>query len=174
MGNVTGGGQKGGSDNSSWNSPELRLACSLFVAFMVFLICWSPYAVVVLIDIHDKWPKVQLTSLGGVGDGGGDGGDDCGGGDIDGVGGGDGCGDSDCGDSDCGGGCGDMVVLVMVVVVMVVVVMVVVVMVMVFVYETPSHLEFNQLLHMSNGVGVLILVRVYCDSVQSTLCWWLR
>ena len=48
---------------NSWNSPELRLARSLFVAFTVFLICWSPYAVVVLVDIHDTWPKVSHKEI---------------------------------------------------------------------------------------------------------------
>ncbi len=36
---------------------ELRLARTLFIVFIVFCICWSPYALVCLIDRYDKAPK---------------------------------------------------------------------------------------------------------------------
>ena len=41
-----------------WTRSELQLAKTLFIIFVVFLCCWSPYAVVVLIDYDDRWPKV--------------------------------------------------------------------------------------------------------------------
>lgn len=37
---------------------ELQLARTLFCVSVVFLICWSPYATVVLLDYDDKWSKI--------------------------------------------------------------------------------------------------------------------
>ncbi len=36
---------------------ELRLARTLFIVFIVFCVCWTPYALVCLIDRYDKAPK---------------------------------------------------------------------------------------------------------------------
>ena len=52
------GGAQGG-----WTKSELQLAKTLFIIFVVFLCCWSPYAVVVLIDYNDRWPKVSIYSF---------------------------------------------------------------------------------------------------------------
>ncbi|ELU01494.1 hypothetical protein CAPTEDRAFT_197910 [Capitella teleta] len=46
------------SSRSSITTAEVQLAKTLFIIYLVFLICWSPYAVVVLIDIGDHWPKI--------------------------------------------------------------------------------------------------------------------
>lgn len=37
---------------------ELQLAKTLFIVFCVFLVCWSPYAIIVLIDLDDNWSKI--------------------------------------------------------------------------------------------------------------------
>ena len=43
---------------STFTSSEIQLAKTLFIIYVAFLICWAPYAVVVLVDMHDTWPKV--------------------------------------------------------------------------------------------------------------------
>ena len=50
--------KKSASKDSGWDSKELKLAKTLFIVFVTFLIFWAPYAVVVLIDYGDNWPKV--------------------------------------------------------------------------------------------------------------------
>ena len=47
----------------SWRNSEMRLAKTLFIIFVVFLICWSPYAVVVLIDRYDEWDKIVYVII---------------------------------------------------------------------------------------------------------------
>ena len=47
----------------TWKNSELRLAKSLFIIFIVFLICWSPYAIVVLIDKYDEWHKIVYVII---------------------------------------------------------------------------------------------------------------
>lgn len=37
---------------------EIQLAKTLFIAFIVFVVCWAPYAVVVIIDYEDQWSKI--------------------------------------------------------------------------------------------------------------------
>ncbi|XP_064621987.1 melatonin receptor type 1B-like [Lineus longissimus] len=37
---------------------DIRLAKTLFIVFVVFLICWSPYALICLLDFQDAAPKV--------------------------------------------------------------------------------------------------------------------
>lgn len=38
-------------------STEVKLAKTLFIVFLVFCLCWSPYAMICLIDRFDKQPK---------------------------------------------------------------------------------------------------------------------
>ena len=57
-GNISGGNSSG---QKSLTSSEVQLAKTLFIIYVVFLICWAPYAVVVLIDIQDEWSKVAYV-----------------------------------------------------------------------------------------------------------------
>ena len=43
---------------------SVHLATALFIIFSVFVICWAPYSLLIVIDIHDKLPhEVYLFSL---------------------------------------------------------------------------------------------------------------
>lgn len=36
---------------------EIQFGITLFIAFIVFVLCWSLYMIAIIIDRHDKWPK---------------------------------------------------------------------------------------------------------------------
>ena len=40
---------------------EVKLAKTLFIVFMVFCVCWTPYALMCLIDRYDQVPKEVYT-----------------------------------------------------------------------------------------------------------------
>lgn len=40
---------------------ELQLVKTLFMVFVIFLVCWLPYAVVVLLDFADNWSKIAYV-----------------------------------------------------------------------------------------------------------------
>jgi melatonin receptor type 1B len=42
----------------SMTASEIQLAKTLFIIYIVCLTCWAPYAVVVLVDVADQWPKI--------------------------------------------------------------------------------------------------------------------
>ena len=37
---------------------EIQLAKTLFIVFLIFTLCWSPYVIVVMVDQNDQWSKV--------------------------------------------------------------------------------------------------------------------
>lgn len=41
---------------------ELQLARTLFIVCIVFLVCWSPYVILVLIDHGDNWSKIAYVT----------------------------------------------------------------------------------------------------------------
>ena len=42
---------------TSEQSQSVRLARSLFIIFVVFAVCWTPYAFIVVLDYKDTWPR---------------------------------------------------------------------------------------------------------------------
>jgi len=46
---------------ASSRKQEIRLAKSLFVIFAVFVVCWSPLAVIFLVDVNDRFPKTAYV-----------------------------------------------------------------------------------------------------------------
>ena len=42
---------------SSVKKDDLQMAFTLFLTFLVFVICWSPYFIAVVVDHGDTWPK---------------------------------------------------------------------------------------------------------------------
>ena len=40
---------------------EVKLAKTLFIVFIVFCLCWAPYALMCLIDRYNKIPKEAYT-----------------------------------------------------------------------------------------------------------------
>lgn len=45
----------------SCRKQEIRLAKSLLVIFAVFVVCWSPLAVIFLVDVDDRFPKAAYV-----------------------------------------------------------------------------------------------------------------
>ncbi|XP_064621102.1 melatonin receptor type 1B-B-like [Lineus longissimus] len=51
-------------DRTKDKRESIRLSRTLFVIFVVFAVCWSPYAIIVAADINDAWPReVHLYSI---------------------------------------------------------------------------------------------------------------
>ena len=42
---------------------ELRLAKTLVIVFVMFCICWAPYAFMCVADYADNWPKEVVTAV---------------------------------------------------------------------------------------------------------------
>lgn len=42
---------------TSYKKDDLQFALILFISFLAFVICWSPYMTALVFDRHDKWPK---------------------------------------------------------------------------------------------------------------------
>lgn len=51
----------GTNKNKTRQQEELQLARTLFIVCIVFLVCWSPYVILVLIDHNDSWSKIAYV-----------------------------------------------------------------------------------------------------------------
>jgi len=52
---------------SGYKKDDLQFAFILFISFLVFVLCWSPYMIALIFDFKDEWPKqvyVAGTMLG--------------------------------------------------------------------------------------------------------------
>ena len=56
-------GRKHSIIKKSARNEDLQLAFTLFLTFLVFVVCWSPYMVGLLFDYKDEWPK-ELYAFG--------------------------------------------------------------------------------------------------------------
>ena len=51
------------SAKANARSEDLQLAFTLFLTFLAFVVCWSPYMIGLIFDYNDEWPK-ELYAFG--------------------------------------------------------------------------------------------------------------
>ncbi|WAR09898.1 MTR1B-like protein [Mya arenaria] len=50
--------KRGGSAKKmSYKKDDLQFAIILFISFLAFVLCWSPYMIALIFDFEDQWPK---------------------------------------------------------------------------------------------------------------------